>query len=128
MITDDRGVWDSNIQETWEMQGKPLNEQQHKLVLVPANKIDYMKWLEGYLERGGKITHVYNYPFSTQRWYLAKQYMKPMSFYGAKSFNIIIPKGIHLERDGWGHCDLFFMDDFSVVGGVVSVFQDINFF
>lgn len=91
----------------------------------PANKGDYERWLVGHLEAGGKITHVYDYPWSRWDWFAPlKSGIEILPLYGSMSIQIIVPKGISIHGE-WGHNDIFWMDGFRA-SSIVPIFSDIN--
>lgn len=90
-----------------------------------AKPNDYLKWLTGYLQKGGEISHVYLYNMP-DRFYVATGDfdMQPL-LYGAQSVSIIIPENIKFNGGNLGHCELYFMKDFTT-NGIVPLFNDIN--
>jgi hypothetical protein len=52
---------------------------------IPATKEDYKAWLAAHLEKGGKITHVYDYPFARWDWRIADKVDFEMPLYGSHS-------------------------------------------
>ncbi len=105
---------------------KKLAEEELYPRLRPAEVKDYLDWLKGYIENGGKPTHVYNYPFSRWDWYVATIFLKPIRLCGASAVNIIVPADIQVESGDWGHCRLFFMNGYKAIGSV-PIFADTNF-
>ena len=96
--------------------------------LRPASPEDYRRWLRGYIENGGKPTHVYGYPFSTWKWYVAIGDIKaPTALHGSQAIHMIIPAGINVAQGDWGHCSLFFMDGYRRASITVPIFGDTNF-
>lgn len=90
-----------------------------------ANKRDYELWLAGYLEAGGKITHVYDYPWGRRDWYApVADNVELIPLYGATSIQIIVPAGMTVSGDG-GHSLIFWMDGFRAPR-VVPLFSDIK--
>lgn len=89
---------------------------------------DYKKWLAGYLEAGGEITHCYDYPFSRKRFFIANQDIEVPPLFGARSIGIIVPDGLT-----WsilvtiGHNEIYQMDGFRQFGGSVPIFSDLVF-
>ena len=94
--------------------------------LRPASVGDYLQWLKGYIENGGKPSHVYDYPFSRWKWYVATRNIEPIALYGFKAVNIIVPVHVEVGVGNWGHCDLFYMDGYRFTG-IVPIFEDTNF-
>lgn len=92
----------------------------------PAVIDEYKDWLAGFLERGGKITHVYDYPWRRWRWYTVTQNCIVPAFYGSISVSLIVPSGIWVTGDMIGHNNLFWVNGF-VSSGFVPIFSDIKF-
>lgn len=133
-----REDYEKNEQEEQRRRDAWLKEhaalrQQVEVELLPllrkATVKEYKKWLKGYIKRGGRPTHVYDYPFSNREdeFYVARADL-PRSFalYGASAIHIIVPEGIKVESGDWGHCGFFYMDG-SVGPNIVPLFNDINF-
>ena len=100
------------------------------LEVVPCLKIasidDYMEWLVGYLQRGGRPTHLYHFSFYRDKWYKAVKNVKTaVALYGASSINIIVPKGIEIASGNWGHSAIFFVDGYRVSNGTVHLYMEI---
>lgn len=98
--------------------------------LCKASVKDYLKWLEGFFNRGGLPLHCYDYPFERRDFYIARCSLKVPALYGALSLNIIVPAGIDVQPadnvQGFGHIGIFWMDGFKT-NGSVSIYNDINF-
>lgn len=94
----------------------------------PATPIQYARWLQGYLAKGGRITHKYDFDFPTDGFFIAKQDCEAPSLYGVHAINIIVPEGITVKADysQIGHCKIYYMKDFSYKGGVVGMYPDIE--
>lgn len=103
-----------------------LEMEELLLSLRRASVEDYLAWLMGYIEKGGKPTHVYDYPFARWNWYVAIRHIKPIPLFGSNSFNIIVPAGVSVQPGDWGHCNLFYMDGYSATM-FVPIFEDTNF-
>lgn len=92
-----------------------------------ARPNDYKEWLEGYMLAGGKPTHFYDYNLPSD-FYVAIGNFSTMPLYGAQSVNIIVPRHISVTNmNGLGHCNIYFMEDFRMLGSWVPVYNDINF-
>ncbi len=76
----------------------------------PARVRDYDAWLDGFMAKGGKITHKYNYKMPDD-FYVALQDTHMIPLYGAQSISIIVPVGIEITGE-LGHVDLFYMGNF----------------
>lgn len=97
--------------------------------LRQAKVKDYKNWLAGFLERGGKPTHCYDYPLERgmEEWKVALSDFQIVPLFGADSLDIIIPKGIKFLGGELGHTNLYFMDGFSHAGSWVPIYSDIHF-
>ena len=96
-----------------------------RIVLRPATRDDYKRWLIGYLRSGGEPTHYYDYKFPEREFYVAVMDFRIQPLYGAFSFSIIVPKGIRFLGGELGHINLFLMDGFRNIGGWVPVYEDM---
>ncbi len=97
--------------------------------LRQATKREYTEWLKGWLNnKGGNITHFYNYPFPTNMFYIAtSNFTLDIILYGARAFNIIVPNHIKCSIEALGHCQIYKMDDFVLYGDVVPLYKDITY-
>jgi len=68
--------------------------------LRPATVANYKKWLAEFLERGGNITHCYDYPMPND-FFVAIADFNLGDFCGSMAIQVIVPKGIHFL----GGCD-----------------------
>lgn len=101
----------------------------HKMRI--ATKNDYSTWLCGFMNGGGKISHVYdhkmNYKTNLKSWFVVESDFEISPLYGAYSLNLIVQKGVKLIRGDRGHSNLYFMDDFSISGKFIPIYIDIEF-
>lgn len=106
---------------------KVISDQMEEEVfpcLVNATPVDYNKWITGYIKRGGKPSHAYDYPAGNHLM-IATYDIQLMPLYGSSSLNIIVPEGITIKTpEGLGHSNLYFMAGFHCRGGFVPVFSD----
>lgn len=80
----------------------------------PATVEDYEKWLKGYLLRGGKISHWYDYEFTGYDWFVAEKDLVLEPLYGANLVWLIVPESIEVQgADNFGHSGIFYMKNFS---------------
>ncbi len=93
--------------------------------LRQASIEDYESWLKGWL-KDNDFTHYYDYEFGRQDFYVATSDFVLYPFYGAQSFNVIVPKGIRYTIEGRGHCCIYDLNDFTHIGGFVPGFSDIK--
>lgn len=95
--------------------------------LRPARTEEYVVWLRGHLEHGGNVTHVYDYPFRRSEFRMALDNVTlPPGLCGAMSLQIIVPRGLTVEYTDLGHCTLYVMDGFRLVGNWVPAYSDID--
>ena len=94
---------------------------------VRASKRDYEKWLAGYLNQGGKPTHSYDYGMPEDSWLVATKDFQIEALHGSDSLQIIVKSGVIFKGGELGHTNLYFMDDFKLMGGWVPVYSDIKF-
>ena len=90
---------------------------------VPAHRWQYEEWLSGFLFNGGRITHVYDYPWTRWRWLCAHRTFTIKPKYGSRAVNLIVPVGITISGDR-GHSTLYFMDGFHTED-IVPLFADM---
>jgi hypothetical protein len=107
--------------------------------LVPASAADYARWLRGYVKRGGKITHRYDYPFKRAGFLHATEDVTVNSRkeFGARSRDIIAAPGVKVTRsvpgpqegfNGWGHTKVYWMNGYRTNNtGIVPVYSDPEF-
>lgn len=93
----------------------------------PATKTDYMRWLKGFLENGGEVTHVYDYDMHLIGWEVVTQDFEISPLYGSESKNLIVEEGVVLKGGAEGHCGMYFMDGFRLHCGIVPIYSDIIF-
>lgn len=91
--------------------------------LRDATPREYARWLVGFLERGGEITHYYDYKMPWTFYIAIRDFSLP-PFYGSLSVSVIVPAHITVEYGDTGHNNLFLMDGFHHGGGWVPVYSD----
>ena len=94
---------------------------------IRASKKDYEKWLAGYMNQGGKPTNSYDYDMPEDKWFLATKDFQIEALHGSNSLQIIVKSGVIFKGGELGHTNLYFMDDFKLMGGWVPVYRDIRF-
>jgi hypothetical protein len=91
-----------------------------------ASKYDYEDWLELWLE-DNDITYYYDYNFPVGNYYIAtSDFILNDAYYGALSFNIIVPKGIKYEIKKIGHCNIYDMNNIKCIGDWIPCYNDID--
>ncbi len=119
-------------EQAWEEHGRSFErewaremKEKRKMLrhLRPATVGDYLCWLKGFLARGGKPTHYYDYSMPS-RVYVATKSLDIYPLFGAAAIEIIVPEGIEVRGEP-GHSALFEMKDFKAPGGWVPVWADI---
>ena len=91
-----------------------------------ATKNDYMKWLKGFLEGGGNVTHVYDYNMPLDKWLVVSEDFEILPLYGSRSNGIIVENNVEVEYGSEGHNNLYFMDG-GVSPNFVPIYSDIVF-
>lgn len=103
---------------------------------APATLTQYLLWLDGFIKKGGRPSHYYDYPFANARltYALGDVMVDSGAEYGAFSRHIIVPCGLDARCtnpsasfNGWGHTDLFFMDGYRTNSLEVPVYSDPEF-
>jgi hypothetical protein len=97
--------------------------------LTHATAEDYLKWLAGYLKRGGMPTNLNDYPMSRaiDRFYVAEEEFMSAPLYRDNSISIIVPKGVKYLGGNPGQNQIYFMKGFERKGLWVPVFSDTKF-
>jgi hypothetical protein len=87
----------------------------------------YVAWLRGYLKRGGRITHVYDHPYSRARFVRATRDFTTGDECGADARSILVPSGVQHLGGRIGHCNLYFEDGYGQKGILVPAYSDPPF-
>jgi len=96
--------------------------------LRPARSKDYLKWLKGYVGNGNSPTHNYDYNLPNDNFYVAVlDFCLDTGFYGAQSFNIIVPKNVKIDIKEQGHCNFYYMENYTSKGSWIPVYKDTIF-
>jgi hypothetical protein len=110
----------------------------HPDTTEPATLGQYLAWLNGYIKRGGKPTHFYDYPIGRLRFRYAAGgplIVDSDREFGADGRSVIVARGVTAERTnpagpfgGWAHTRLYFMDGYrSNDPGIVPVYSNPEF-
>lgn len=99
----------------------------------PATAADYAAWLAGYLRRGGRVTHPYDYNLPGD-WVVLERPASVPSLYGADALHVIVPAEVrftptHVPRTFHGccgHSGFYFMDGFAAVSLIVPSYRDVE--
>ena len=118
--------------ERMAQQRREHSETQEKAssIMYPSlTKVDglmYAEWLKGYLENGGNISHVYDYPMRDV--YVATDDIEIVPLYGASSISIVVTGKAKVSApNGLGHINIYVMEDFKVMGcGFVPLYSDVK--
>ena len=82
-----------------------------------------------FMGQGISPTTVYDYPFERVKdeFFIATDnFHFDFPWYGANSICVIVPKGIDVKVDEFGHCSIYDFNDFSVYGSnFLPVFNDM---
>lgn len=90
-----------------------------------AGAREYANWLRGFLEKGGKITHKYDYPFSSKDFFVAlESFAIPNGVCGTLSFDVIALLGIKVTHKGHDHCNVYPLD-YKDTSDLVPLYSDI---
>lgn len=99
-------------------------------LLILAIVEQYVLWLDGYVAKGGKITHEYDYEWATDAWFYAPLEFISNDECGANSMRVICESWVEPQRGkcsafgGWGHNNIYLMNDFAVIGRWVPIYSD----
>ena len=108
----------------------------HPDTTQPASIEDYLLWLQGYIKRGGKPTHFYDYPFSQMDFrYASRPLVIDSDYeYGSSSREIIVARNVQTDRTnpagpfgGWAHTQVYFMHGYRTNKSIVPVYSDPEF-
>jgi len=86
---------------------RTMRTLRESLPVVLATTELYAFWMRGFLAKGGKPTHHYDYDMP-DNFVLAKRSFECPEFYGADSIKIIVPKGLFVQPKG--SCSAFYLD------------------
>ena len=118
-----------------------IEEQENRMVnearTEEQDKINaslYEKWLNGYLEKGGKITHWYNHSteMESSRWIIFERSTSFGDGSQPSDINIIALEGVKISivnsssGEPLGPNSIFFMDNFTHKGNWVPIFMDLE--
>ena len=95
--------------------------------LIKASRNDYKKWLARFMNQGGRPTHSYDYDMPEDDWFVATKDFQIEALHGSDSLQIIVKSGVIFKGGDLGHTNLYFMDDFKLMGSWVPVYSDITF-
>ncbi|MDY6966736.1 MAG: hypothetical protein SVM80_12370 [Halobacteriota archaeon] len=103
-------------QKTWKVLKQNLRR---------ATEVDYVEWLFGYIQNGGKPTHYYDYELPRRDFYVATQDFEIRPLYGSSSVSIIVPKNINFLGGELGNNKIYLLKGYECLGGWVPVYKDI---
>jgi hypothetical protein len=107
------------------METKSLYDQRNSFSTARIN--EYIEWLNGYLNKGGKPTHYYDYPFARPAFLSARRDFTTDGECGSHSRHIIVRRQHRYKGGELGHNNIFHLHDFSVLGGWVPIYNDSDF-
>ncbi len=94
--------------------------------LETATLLQYVGFLCKHLEKGGKISHTYDYPFGRSYIKMATQSASIPKGCGANAINVIVPDGMEIQRVGdCDHGNSYNMAEGSVSGAWTPIYPDI---
>jgi hypothetical protein len=71
----------------------------------------YVTWLHLWTADGGKITHVYDYPYERANFLLALADFRLGGECGSRARPIVVPPHVRFLGGDTGHCNLYFIND-----------------
>lgn len=92
------------------------------LPLSSATALDYAQWMRGFIKAGGRPSHHYGYNMPDS-FVVAYDSFECPRLCGVFARNIIVPEGVEVEPNG--HCNCFYLKDFTAKGGCVPMYNDI---
>lgn len=101
---------------------RPSEFDMARLPVRSAAPKEYATWCRGYLERGGRVTHHYDYNMPDSFKVALGSFDLPHAC-GALSIHVIVTDGISVKQNG--HCGVFNMDGFIAHGGWVPMYNDV---
>ncbi|MFJ5984365.1 hypothetical protein [Lentzea sp. NPDC092896] len=103
-------------------------------VTFQADLWQYIEWLRGYTAKGGRPTHSYDYEFKAERWRYAPREFAVNGECGSRSTQVILGPGAQALNPnpwkpfgGFGHNNLYWLDDFKVIGRWVPIYSNPEF-
>jgi hypothetical protein len=126
----------SGLQDTDSFARRLARGPRYPDTTIPAARDQYLEWLAGYVKRGGKPTHFYDYPFRDFRYAASGTLIVESDYeFGANSREIIVARNVEARRTnpagvfgGWAHTGLYFMHGYRTnKPGFVPVYSDPEF-
>lgn len=79
---------------------------------------EYEAWLDGHVQRGGHVSHSYDYRMPDSFYVVASSLVEiDRPLYGSLAVNVICPEGREIRfPNGYGHCSVYTMEDYQVRG------------
>lgn len=101
---------------------------------MPATVHQYLLWLDGFVERGGRPNYDYDYRFGHRGWLYAPCGFTVNGECGARSMRVIVEHGAEVQNPnpwkpfgGYGHNTLYLMDESRLLGHSVPIYSDPEF-
>ncbi len=101
---------------------------------IPATVHQYLLWLDGYVDKGGRPNYDYGYRFGRRDWLYAPCGFAVNGECGASSMRVIVEHGAEVLHpnpwkpfDGYGHNTLYLMDEYKLIGHSVPIYSDPEF-
>ena len=133
-VAAERRAQDTQLRAKRAQEHRAINQVRDDLIrtaLTPARTEEYKGWLKGHLEQGGKLGNVYDYPMPNSFFVATRDIDEFPKLYGAMKVSVIVPEGVKFPivegHMPYGHCDIYFMDEFRTSSRTAPLYSDINF-
>ena len=113
--------------ERYMAESNMLRAKKEKLILqLVSGEKKYEEWLKGYVEKGGEITHFYDYKCSNIEFYFARKNIHIPQLCGSLAFHVVMDHGCEITcgPEGIGHVNVYYLDGFRIKGSWVPAFKD----
>ena len=123
----EQAKWDNEqLERELEHRAKEISFNEFRLNnLRKATVKDYEKWLKKWLIENN-ITHYYDYNYPDNNYVATRDFVLDIGYYGAQSFNIIVPKGISYEIIKIGHCNIYDINNITHVGFWIPCYCNVR--
>lgn len=129
---DEKDAWllrldeDERLQLQYELQSEDADWRPITYYVRDASPSDYQVWMDGFLKKGGKVTHRYDYKMPKEFKVATSDFDLP-AWYGAMAVSVIVPAGINVRYKNLGHNNIYKMSDFSSDGhGWIPAYRNIK--
>ncbi len=118
-------AYDKEMKEQMKESDKAARKMEHFLqdnCFKTNGRVAYSKWLNGFLENGGKYSKASRHNTPDEFYILLKSSHIPDG-YGAYSINVIVPEGLEVTYEP-SHNNIYLMDGFKALTDFIPVYQD----